>query len=208
MSGAMPPALSARMRPILLAALVLLAGAPAAAQEPPPEPAGAQYEVEIIVFRHLDQGGITAEVAATAAGTGSSAPPSILPPATQWPALAPAELRLAGVAARLRRGGAYELLVHGGWVQDVTGQSRTAPAALPAGAAASGLAGAVTLYRERYLHVVVDVGMSGENGGRADPARWIRQSRRLRGTALQYFDSPRIGVILAARPREAQVPAQ
>jgi hypothetical protein len=187
----------------LLAAL-LAASAIRAQDAAISQPEAPRYEVELIVFRHLDERDTTAEanrpeIAPPGAlpTLGRSSATSALPPA--WTPLAPSSLRLASVAARLRRGGAYQLLYHGGWIQGVEPQAQSIPVPLPPDAERAGAAGGVNLYRARFLHVDVDLGLFDANGGR-DRSRWIRQGRRLRGSAVQYFDNPAVGVILAARP--------
>jgi hypothetical protein len=51
--------------------------------------------------------------------------------------------------------------------------------------------------------VLVDVGLDSGS----EPLQRIRQGRRLRGTSVQYFDHPALGVILATRPVGVQDPA-
>jgi hypothetical protein len=165
----------------------VLAGGSGRAQDSAAEAAGgARYEVELIVFRHLDPRAATPE-AATAAGPAATG-------GVAWPELAPADLRLAGAAARMRRG-PYEVLWHGGWVQPVEGQARAPAAALPPAAAQAGVGGAVTLYRERFLHALIDLAFAAGDGGAT-----LRQGRRLRNAGAHYFDGPVLGVILQARP--------
>jgi hypothetical protein len=205
MSRVMPPL---RLPAVAAAALLALcAAAGGIAQDAPSVGDGAlRYEVEILVFRHLDQSGTTGETAPPSAGAtlradvvpGAGGAASTGPAGVAWPALAPATLKLGSIATRLRRGGPYELLFHGGWIQELQSESRSAPAALPEEALRAGVRGTVWTFRERFLHARVDVGLVGADG-RADPLRWIRQSRRLRGS-LQYFDNPALGVILAVRP--------
>lgn len=166
----------------------LLAAAPARAQEEPADaPAGVRYEVELIVFRHVDARATTPEAEATAGGAPAA-------PGVAWPALAPDGLRLAGVAARMRRG-PYQVLWHGGWVQPVENQDRAPASAVPA----AGVYGTVTLYRERFLHVLLDLGLAAGDGGTA-PVATLRQGRRLKNPGAHYFDGPVLGVILQARP--------
>jgi hypothetical protein len=174
------------------------------AQEDPVSPIAEAplYEVELIVFRHLDQRGSTPEASATrppdapdaaavSAGVTDAAVENAYPP---LPAQA---LRLGNIAAKLRRGGPYQLLYYGGWTQGVARQNRAQPTPLPPQASAdAGISGAITLYRERYLHVLVDVALLQEAGGQPR----IHQGRRLRTQGVHYFDHPQFGVILAVRP--------
>jgi hypothetical protein len=179
------------------------------AQEDPVEGSGSAplYEVEFIAFRHLDQRGNTPEADTAAAGpaaeltadmetagqTGTVPGPAS---ETSYPPLGPQSLRLAGIAAKLGGNGSYQLLYHGGWVQPAERQNRARSAPLPQEAGSNGgVRGGITLYRERYLHVLVDVSL-GEHGRE----QRIRQGRRLRGQATQYFDHPQFGIILAVRP--------
>lgn len=191
-------------RRILLtgAFLGLLAAVPLAAQETPAAPAPASYEVEILVFRHLDPSGTTPEAPPPAAMTAavSSAPEADAAPAPEpaYPALLPAAMQLAAAANQMRRSGRYRPIVHTGWTQPAAGQASAIAVPLPAEATASGLRGAVTLFRERFLHVVVDLQLDEAAGGLAGPAR-LHQSRRIRGRAWQHFDHPRFGAIVAVR---------
>jgi hypothetical protein len=152
-----------------------------------------RYQIEIIVFRYLDNADV-----AGAPGTGE-APPSVTEVATgeAWSPLAPSELRLGGTASRLRRPGVYQLLFHGGWTQSIAGRRNAAPTPLPAEAQSNGVHGTVTIYRERFLHAVVDLRLV-ESAAGLTTAR-LREGRRLKGQALQYFDDPAFGLILAAR---------
>ncbi len=194
------------MRSHRYAAVLLLLLVPAlvsrAQEDPTPAAAGAPlYEVELIAFRHLDQHGNTPEAAAPVAGTGDAAlapPDAGTTPAgdSGYPPLPARELRLGGIAAKLRRGGPYELVFHGGWVQGIAGQRQAQPTPLPHDAVDAGVGGSITLYRERYLHALVDVGLLRDPGG----STRIHQGRRIRGQTIHYFDHPRFGVILAVRP--------
>ena len=199
-------------RCIALALLVGLGTAATTAQDLPlAAPVAGGSEVEVIVFRQLDQHASTPEldrparsVAATAAlpdGPGPS-PGNALAGDSGYPALPPASLRLGSMAARLRKSAQYELLYHGGWIQDIVSQSRARATLLPAEARQKGLQGSLTLYRERYLHVLVDLQLDRPSGA-PDPWR-IHQGRRLRGQAVQYFDHPQFGVILAVRADTGQ----
>jgi hypothetical protein len=185
---------------VLLMALALASPAEEDAVDVAPGP--ARYSVEVIVFRNLDQRGVTPETPAPA-----SIPSAPLATATAWPAIETSALQLAPVAARLKKSGAYQVLWYGGWVQPVERQERAILAALPAEASSAGLAGGVMLYRERYLHALVDVALALPDGS-PDALKRVRQGRRLRGQAMQYFDSPALGVILVAKSLDAQTPGE
>lgn len=150
-----------------------------------------RYDVEIIVFRYL-KGSESHETAARLEPADAQQPAS-----DAWSPLEPAALRLTGTASRLRRPGLYRLLYHGGWVQTVETSNRAIRVPMPPAAQAEGVAGTITLYRERYLHVRVDLRLTAEADGSGTFT--IQQSRRLRGQAIQYFDNPEFGLILAAR---------
>lgn len=216
-SATFAPSADGRHRRIRAGSAVVLLLAPLLAlraqEEPGPEAASAPpvYEVEIIVFRNLDQHGITPEAAVAAAGPAAG---SVEPTDTEsgglpdqadtvtdpaFAPLTPQSMRLDAVASRLRRGSAYQLIYHGGWVQSVQHQNLAQQTPLPADASAQGLSGGITLYRERYLHVLVDIALQSE----ASPEQRIREGRRLRGQTAQYFDDPQFGVILAVRPVSA-----
>jgi hypothetical protein len=179
--------------------LSLLLPAIGVAREPPlPAPdVQDRYQIEIIVFRHGDDAGSetagalspTLSQAATTQGQPSNAP---------WTMLAPAELQLGGTVARLRSSGAYRLLYHGGWSEPVQSRARAIPFSMPPEARAVGIDGTITLYRERFLQVRVDLRVAADDTN-PDGAT-MQQTRRLRGRTLQYFDDTRFGVILAARP--------
>ncbi len=217
-----------RSRSICTLLLVLLWGPLALAQEPGEVTAADDgddngHRIEIIVFRHLDQRGTTPEEAIAGIparpvddpATITTAPPidpaaPALPAAPAgagtagpWPVLNSAELKLGAVASRLRQSTAYQLLYHGGWSQSLAAQDRTVPTPLPATARAAGLEGTITLYRENFVHVLLDIGLHNievnrpaaeEAGG--DVVYELRQGRRLRGQSAQYFDHPQFGVIV------------
>jgi hypothetical protein len=198
----MMPAVRRLHRHRLLVALsLMLAAAAIAAQEMPGPGTAPLYAVEILVFRHLPQG-----------STPETPPPAgVLPPATtesrlatpdsaRYTSLPPTAMQLSGAAGQMRRGGRYRLLLHTGWIQPAPSQAAAVPTALPPTAGLD-LRGDLTLYRERYLHVVVNLEL-GDEASLSTPQR-IRQSRRLRGRAWQYFDHPQFGAIVAVRALDA-----
>lgn len=190
--------------PCLLALLLVLCrGTPAFAQEAPVPPVADElHRVEIIVFRHLDQRGTTAEEAQSVepatAPDGSALPPANTGGATSMPELSTADLKLGAIAAKLRQSPAYRLLYHGGWLQTFDSRERTTPTPLPVATHAAGLDGTITLYRENFLHALLDIALRtpAADAPGAEVVHVLRQGRRLRGSSAQYFDHPQFGVIL------------
>lgn len=216
-----------------------------------------RYEIEIIVFRHLDQSRNTPEQAAgqfvirsspldldvmsrpapLAAHTDPSAQGEatvprregpqvdfqLLEPDARFPDYVPMDgHQLKNVYARLERLDAYEPILYRAWLQ----AARPAKQAVPLPVAADPLddlrlRGTITVYRERYLHMEVDLDLSAvaPEGTPSDadslptygdvfapqepaplvptsaPAYHLQESRRIRGVNPQYFDHPQFGVI-------------
>jgi len=146
------------------------------------------------------------------------------------PALDPAdglEFRLADIQAmelideleRLQGRSFYQVLAHLAWEQPGYGleQSHPFPLAEYAGPQ-SGLAGDVTLYRGRYLHMVFDLSLQApvseqilvfSPGKRSQSPRYrITEDRRMRSGELHYIDHPKFGILLKVTEVEAapQVP--
>jgi len=193
------------------------------AQSEPPEP---RYAVEVIIFEHVDQSRSTPEVPVPPAlmlpGDAASPLPEPPPGNTRAPlsfllldprlgqpdflALAPEEKVLDGAYRRLEQLDAYRPLVHLAWTQQAW--PRNAAEALDLenrGLAPPGLSGQLTLYKERYVHLALDLALVVDSesprvsimDGKAATAGAARivESRRLRGAAAQYFDNPRFGAI-------------
>ena len=119
-------------------------------------------------------------------------------------------LELSNVYGRLERLGAYEPVTHVGWVQPANAAAEAIAFRLgqnPDGADA--VSGTITLYKERYLHLELDLSLDELD---TDPAFYTRdvvaqmrdtgrmiyklqESRRIRRTNLHYFDHPLFGVI-------------
>jgi hypothetical protein len=177
--------------PLLLALLVFAAGLPRVAVGETP----AQYDVEIIVFRNL---------AGQADGEQWPAADATMPDAYRPPArdTAAAELtasprRLQRIADALDRSGAYRVLEHRAWRQTAHDRSRAVP--LPVNAAAGQLDGTVTLVRERFLHLDVDLVLQS--------IYTLDETRRVRSGERHYFDHPMFGVIAEVTPYSAPAPA-
>lgn len=221
-----------------------------------------RYEVEIIVFRHLDQSRNTPEQTVPGALIGAS-PLDIFPVDPRAPAGPNAEpsqptarpgdpaatptigfylleiypsfpafvtldatrAKLGRVYARLERLDAYRPIFHRVWMQGARPAAEAAPFPVSATAGDFELSGSVTLYKERYVHLEVNLELApvlpeappsqpeptawpafGDVSAPLDPAVAptqparkpafeMRESRRIRGSDAQYFDHPQFGVI-------------
>jgi len=144
--------------------------------------------------------------------------------------LPPGRLQLGPEYDRLEQLEAYQPLLHIGWEQTAHARPEAVPFRIPPSVvASSGIDGAVTLYKERFVHFDLDLTMTERPEPPAynpdavfsflddllmpepvrPPARVFRieESRRIRGSQLQYFDHPRFGVIASIRPVEQQQPS-
>ena len=86
------------------------------------------------------------------------------------------------------------------WIQPVSAKASAEPYVVPLAVTdRSGLAGSVIVYKQRYLHVALDLtlSLSGE-------VAVLKESRRVRGTNYQYFDHPQFGAIVAVRRLAAE----
>ena len=120
---------------------------------------------------------------------------------------------------RLRRSSAYRPLVHEAWIQPGIEQGLSEPVALgglsqarrvesgPALPAAASepprLDGDVTLYRNRFLHLELDLALGGDDGSAAR----LTGDRRIRSGEVHYFDAPGMGAIALVTPIELEPPA-
>jgi hypothetical protein len=221
---------------MLTLAVGLLAGSGAAQETEPDqlEPPD-QYEVELIVFRLTDQSRTTPETASAEAVPRID--PDIAPPDELTQSLAPERpeppralldddnlfvplnadrLQLTSVYRRLQEIDAYAPLLHTGWVQ----QARSTTEAIPnrlgrSSGGQSRLTGSVTLYKQRFLHLNIDLALESLAGApRTDervfgdssfveaptrPAMRLQESRRIRGGDVNYFDHPQMGIIVTVR---------
>jgi len=111
------------------------------------------------------------------------------------------EAGLQDEAQRVDNSSYYELLLHTSWQQQVISK-RWAEAfpVIAAGVEPSVLDGTALLYKERYLHVALDLGipMNARSlmAGSGDQYT-LKQSRRInRSSVLHYFDHPKLGVLV------------
>jgi len=259
-----------------LAGLTLVGtNVPAQTDGPAPETLPTRYEVELIVFRHLDQSGNTLEIPAaasmiqdspfelqlaeiptekdvliagdtvserqtwtTAADDDVNSQPNrhrseptvsflLLSPRAEWPDFLPFDkesFALNGVYNRIIRLDAYEPLIHLGWIQPAKSTDDAKPyRILSQPDAPVEITGTVTLYKERYLHLALDLALEsipavevfeseteippervfgrGMSAAEDEPASQVsathklQQSRRIRVSNTHYFDHPLFGVI-------------
>ena len=158
----------------------------------------AQYDVEVIVFRNLaarDDG--EQWPADTSVTTGRFARSPLQQGLENLP---DSQFALNGVAGALQRSGAYQVLAHRLWRQSGYDRLSAVPYLLHAtrGSAVYELDGSITLIRERYLHLAVDLTLTSR-----DVLYQLDETRRMRSGELHYFDNPRFGVIARVTPYES-----
>lgn len=123
------------------------------------------------------------------------------------------ELQLRDARRRMSELSAYEVLVHGGWLQDGLAPEAAQPFDLAALGAVNP-SGTIQLHVSRFLHVTVDLEYRGpETGARAAsgspfdltefrirPRYRLQEQRRARSGELHYIDHPMFGVLVLVTP--------
>ena len=227
-----------------LATVAVLNAAVALAQDAETEEAPPRFAVEILVFENLDQSRNTPEVPpppplyadadqqpekpvaeprTSRRDSDSTIEFLLLEPHPGLPdflAVPPDRFELNQARERLERLDAYRPILHAGWTQQARRRGAARAAILGVDTVPSReLTGSIRLYKERYLHLVVDLelaapeslpaatgdGIMLSSANAAPPPAQIRESRRLRGELTQYFDHPRFGLL--ARVRQLDEPA-
>lgn len=204
-----------RLRFVLGACLALLPFAGPGAQEV------THYQVEVLIFlqpaglsAELPPGPTPAETLAAEAGArldfapapgdvldANGTPPEPAGPATQLPPgfyQSREPLALTAAAEALRRRG-YQPLWHQAWIQppgDRDGVVLPVLAALGQGKATSGLGGALSLTRGRFLHLGLE--LEWQPGPELEAV--LSQRRRIRSGEEHYFDHPRLGALALVTP--------
>ncbi len=187
----------------LFATTLLCLGATAAMAQQ----AGNVYDVELIVFRNLENQSSEHQPPATLprndtqqSADDEEALPSADAPTAQYPALPIQRLQMSNLADGLRRSAGYRPLAHIGWTQ--TARARDAAQYLDIATLApdSGLQGRVAITLGRYLHLTVDLSHQDATAQRVA----IQQSRRMRSNERHYLDSPALGIIAIITPAQAQ----
>jgi hypothetical protein len=258
-------ALTGAVALMAISAGVLAQNAPDQSTELP-----SRYQVEVIIFRHLDQSRNTPETPAAASmieaspfdlassdlpmengsptreqARATAVGPNIvdagrpklkleptvsfclLPLTLEFPDFFPFggdDYRLNPVYKRIERLDAYEPILHAGWIQPVKNTDEAQPFMVSAGLDTPvGITGSVTLYKERYLHLAMNLALVSPPDERAaDPLNpeppervfgagmfveptpavapdkeihRLQESRRIRLATTHYFDHPLFGVI-------------
>jgi hypothetical protein len=189
----------------LAIAALLLALSQAAVAGPP------IYDVEIIIFRHnvMSDAGERWTTPAV-----SDLRPTRVFSQDEFTELARDQYQLDGIRGGLRNSSGYSVLFHRAWRQ--VGYDAAHAIAYPINSLAENgrdsIEGSVTLIRERYLHLDVDLLLLRANGAApanyADgsdsrPAFRLREKRRMRSREVHYFDHPRFGIIAVVTPYDA-----
>jgi hypothetical protein len=163
--------------------------------------AATRYDVEVIVFRNLaaSDDGEQWPANTTVAGNGFARTPLQQGPED----LPDSQFALNGVAGALQRSGAYQVLAHRLWRQSAYDRHSAIPYLLHTSPGSSGreVDGSITLIRERYLHLAVDLTLTSP-----DVLYRLDETRRMRSGELHYFDNPHIGVIARITPYGADDP--
>lgn len=161
--------------------LALLATSLAAEEAPAPP----QFDIELIVFRHLTPDDSELQVERNEEDEEQRIRRRRFPP------LAPEELRLGNISQKLLRSRDWSPILHYGWRQPVEGRE-DAPAVSVAGNRRGGYAaGTVRVSLERFLRLELDLQMDPGTG----ISYTLQQARRLRSGQIHYFDHPQFGVI-------------
>jgi hypothetical protein len=189
----------------LLIAALLVACNPVAVAGPP------VYDVEIIIFRHnvmSDAGERTTTPAV------SELRPTRVFSQDGFTELDRNQYQLDGIRGGLRNSSGYSVLFHRAWRQ--VGYDAAHAIAYPIHSLAENgrdsIDGSVTLIRERYLHLDVDLVLTQANGTApatyaegtdSRPAFRLLEKRRMRSREVHYFDHPRFGMIAVVTPYDA-----
>jgi hypothetical protein len=160
--------------------------------------AAARYDVEVIVFRNLAARDDGEQWPADATGTGDGFARSPLQQGLEN--LPDSQFALNDVAGALQRSGAYQVLAHRLWRQDAYDRRSAVPYLLHTtqGSANYEVNGSITLIRERYLHLAIDLALTSP-----DSLYRLDETRRMHSGELHYFDNPRFGVIARVTPYES-----
>jgi len=189
----------------VIAALLLVTFNQVAVAAPP------VYDVEIIIFRNNANSDAGEQWTAPASGELS---PARVFSQDEFTELSPSLYQLGGVRGGLRNSSGYTVLLHRAWRQVGYDAAHAIPYPIHSLAenGRDSIEGSVTLVRERYLHLDVDLQLM--TAGRAAPTQYadsqggspafrLQEKRRVRSRELHYFDHPRFGMIAMVTPYDA-----
>jgi hypothetical protein len=176
------------------------------------------YQVELIIFRNLDQSGNTPEiprlpepelteqldtelarVVQAPENTATARDTDMQVNAVKRVKINPDNQLLAGTVRSIQQLKAYELLAYVSWGQTAPEVALASPVTLAElGVSDTLLNGEIELHQRRYLHLELDLALANATSAALGEnlfAPTIRDSRRIRLEKLQYFDQPEFGVI-------------
>jgi Peptidoglycan-binding protein, CsiV len=189
----------------LIAALLLATFHQAVVAAPP------IYDVEIIIFRNNAKSDAGEQW--TTPASGDLSPARVLSQ-DEFTELSPSQYQLGDVRGGLRNSSGYTVLLHRAWRQAGYDAAHAIPYPIYSLAenGRDSIEGSVTLVRERYLHLDVDLLLltasraaptQYADGHGSTPAFRLHEKRRVRSRELHYFDHPRFGMIAMVTPYDA-----
>jgi hypothetical protein len=169
------------------------------------------YDVEIIIFRNNVMSDAGEQWTAQQAG---DLQPTRVFTQGEFTELSPSAYQLDAIRGGLRNSSGYTVLLHRAWRQ--VGYDAAHAVAYPIHTRVDNgresIDGSVTLIRERYLHLDVDLTLKPAgsvapaqyaDGADSRPAFRLQEKRRMRSRELHYFDHPRFGMIARVTPYDA-----
>ncbi|HUT42362.1 MAG TPA: CsiV family protein [Gammaproteobacteria bacterium] len=166
------------------------------------------YDVEVIVFTN-DSSGSDDEVMNQPGSDAVNARGSF--PGNEFTELTSGSYRLNNIRGGLAASRGYRVLFHRAWRQPAYDRARAVdyPLHSLADNGRDSVEGTITLIKERYLHLDVNLLLMTAGGGTpalyADgpgsrPAFRLAEKRRIKSSETHYFDHPRFGMIARVTP--------
>jgi hypothetical protein len=158
------------------------------------QPGTALYEVEMIVFRASNIGA-PEDWSVTPSGRGYGNESTRGGSSQLMRVLPASDYKLGAIETALRSSGAWRPIAHAAWIQTAANWGTHAGIALTdLGINTPGLSGMVYLERATYLHLGMNLTLSG------DASFVINEMRSVKYNEKQYFDHPAFGVIALVSP--------
>jgi len=110
----------------------------------------------------------------------------------------PADASFVSTAAALDRNGGYRVLLHRRWRQ--TAEEKSATKAVRLRNAEGKLDGTLRFYTSRFLLVDLDVVLQDKGEGVSNLNYRLSDHRRVKPQEINYFDHPKLGVLLKVTP--------